>query len=80
MLGLSGAAKGWEFDGAYLHTQSKVRERVNAGSPALSQILPILNSGNVNFWGPNTPDVDAQLIATEFRGDAFKVTSTIDGV
>ena len=34
--------------GAYLHTQSKVRERVNAGSPALSQGILILNSGNVN--------------------------------
>ncbi len=80
VFGLSGAAIGWDFDASYLHTQSKVKERVNSGYPSLSAILPILNSGTVNFWGPNTPAVESAIKATEFRDDAYKVTSTIDGV
>jgi iron complex outermembrane receptor protein len=80
VLGLSGAAVGWDFDAAYLHTQSKVREKVNSGYPSFSAILPILNSGTVNFWGPNTPAVESAIKATEFGDDAYKVTSTIDGV
>ena len=37
-------------------------------------------AATVNFFGPNTPAVEQRIIATEFRGDAYKITSTIDGV
>ena len=57
-----------------------MREQVNDGYPALSQILPILNSGNVNFWGASTPDIDAALRATNFTGDAFRIKSELGSV
>ena len=39
--------------------------------------MPLLNSGQVNFFGPNTPDIQAQLDATQFIGDAYTTkTST----
>jgi iron complex outermembrane recepter protein len=80
VLGLRGLAAGWDWEGALLHSQSKVREQVNDGYPANSLILPILNSGRVNFFGPNTPDVVAELRATNFTGDAFNIDSKLSSV
>ncbi|HTP72828.1 MAG TPA: TonB-dependent receptor [Burkholderiaceae bacterium] len=77
VLGARGDYSGWDYEGALLYSASKVREQVNDGYPALSQILPILNGGNVNFWGPSTPDVDAALRATNFTGDAFRIKSEL---
>jgi iron complex outermembrane receptor protein len=78
--GVRGALAAWDFDAAYLHTQSRVRNQVNDGYPANSRILPLLNSGNVNLWGPNDDATTAALRATNFVGDAIKITSTLDGV
>jgi iron complex outermembrane recepter protein len=80
VLGARGTAGDWDWETAVLRSQSKVREQVNGGYPANSRILPILNSGRVNFFGPNTPDVAAELRATNFLGDAFKITSTLTSV
>ncbi|WP_374562930.1 TonB-dependent receptor [Ideonella sp.] len=71
VLGLRGTLGGWDFDAALLHSQSKVTERVNHGYPSYQGILPLLNSGRVNFFGPNTPDVLAEIEATQFRGNAY---------
>lgn len=79
-FGARGTLAGWDFDSAFLYSSSRVREQVNDGYPIYSKILPLLNSGNVNFFGANTPDVDAQLRATNFTGDAFKVASTLTSV
>jgi iron complex outermembrane receptor protein len=80
VLGARGDAAGWDYETALLYSASKVREQVNDGYPALTKILPILNSGNVNFWGPNPLDVDAQLRATNFTGDAFRIKSELGSV
>ena len=80
VLGLRGQAAGWDWESALLRSESKVREQVNDGFPANSLILPILNSGRVNFFGPNTPAVAAELRATNFVGDAFTVKSSLTSV
>ncbi|HET7526047.1 MAG TPA: TonB-dependent receptor plug domain-containing protein [Burkholderiaceae bacterium] len=80
VLGARGDWSGWDYEAALLYSASKVREQVNDGYPALTKILPILNSGNVNFWGPNTPDIDAALRATNFTGDALRIKSELGGV
>lgn len=80
VLGLRGLAAGWDWEAALLRSQSKVRQQVDDGFPANSLILPILNSGRVNFFGPNTPDVVAELRATNFTGDAFKIDSRLTSV
>ena len=77
VLGARGDLASWDYETSLLYSASKVREQVNDGYPALTKILPILNSGNVNFWGPNTPDVDAQLRASNFTGDAFRIKSEL---
>ncbi|MFN0183971.1 MAG: TonB-dependent receptor [Aquabacterium sp.] len=49
VLGARGSAAGWDLDTALLHSQSKVVETLNDGYPALSRILPLLNSGIRNL-------------------------------
>src|SRR5207302_1046834 len=64
-----------------LHIETNLRERVNDGYPSLAAALPILNSGQVDFFGNNTPPaVAAALKATNFTGDAYKTTTSIDGL
>lgn len=80
VLGLRGLAAGWDWETALLRSESRVRQQVNNGFPANSLILPILNSGRVNFFGPNTPEVVAELRATNFTGDAFQIKSALTSV
>ena len=80
VFGARGTAAAWDWDAAYLHSESRVRENVIGGFPILSQILPILNSGNVNFWGPSPQNVVDQILATDFHGEAFNIKSSLDSV
>ena len=70
-------AMGWDFDAAALYSESRVKEVDNDGYPSLTQIMPLLNSGTVNFFGPNTPDVDAALRAANFTGNAYTIKSSL---
>jgi iron complex outermembrane receptor protein len=70
----------WDYDASLLHIETNLKEHVNSGYPLLTKILPILNSGQVNPFGDNTPAVQAQIDQTQFRGDAFKTKTTIDSV
>jgi iron complex outermembrane recepter protein len=72
VLGVEGTAGGWDLDAALLRSESRITEHVNSGFPSLEKVLPLLNSGEVNFFGPNTPDIAARLKATEFVGDAYR--------
>ena len=80
VLGLKGNAWNWDWDASFLHTETTTTERVNSGIPLYSRILPLLNSGTVNLFGPNTPAIEAQVKATEFIGDAYKTKNSIDSV
>ena len=79
-FGVKGTTAGWDFDANFLHSESKVVETDQTGYPILSKILPLLNSGNFNFWGPNTDAVNAQVAATNYVGEAYRVKSTLDSV
>lgn len=76
-LGVRGLAADWDYDAGFLFSDSKVNERTNQGFVNQTQILPFLNSGQVNFFGPNTPAAQAQLDATQFRGDALKTKTSL---
>ena len=77
VAGIKGSALGWDVDAALLYTESKVREHDNNGWPVTSEILPLLNSGTVNFFGPNTPAIQSALLATNFNGDAYTIKTSI---
>ncbi len=79
-FGIRGAGAGWDFDAAFLYSASRVREQLNDGYPVYSKILPLLNSGTVNFFGPNADTVSAQLRAANFRGESFRVGSVLSSL
>ncbi len=53
---------------------------LNGGFPLLSRILPLLNSGVVNLFGPNTPAVTQQIVATNYNGPTFNGKLTGYGI
>ncbi len=68
----------WDSDLSWSHAEGKTKEKLNGGFPLYSQILPILNSGVVNLFGPNTDAVTQQVAATNFIGETFNGKSTND--
>ena len=62
---------------ALLYSASDVKQTVNDGFVRLTQIMPLLNSGQVNFFGPQTPAVQAALDATKFTGDALRTQTSL---
>jgi iron complex outermembrane recepter protein len=73
--GVKGTWRNWDFDGSFFYSEGKTTQRINGGFQDYTRILPILNSGVVNFFGPNTPDVVALERTANFIGDAFHGTS-----
>src|SRR6185436_15112807 len=78
--GLKGMYRNWDIDVDAFYNESKNKEHLNGGYPILSQILPLLHSGQVNVFGPNTPAVSAAIGATNFIGDTFNGTNKLYGI
>jgi len=70
----------WDTDLSYSYAEGKTAEHVNGGFPLYSRILPLLNSGTVNLFGPNTPEIIDQLRAANFTGDVFTGKATVSSV
>jgi iron complex outermembrane receptor protein len=68
---IKGSAWNWDFDGAFNYSQNTSNEKLNGGFPLFSRILPLLNSGRVNLFGPNTPAITQEVLATNFNGTTF---------
>ncbi len=67
--GLKGTiADRWDSDVSYSYAEGKLEERLNGGFPQYSLLMPLLNSGQVNLFGPNTPGIDQQIAASNFIG------------
>ena len=80
VLGIGGDTGDWNWDVAGLYSETKLTEDFRNGAPAYSQILPLLNSGQVNFFGDNSPDIVAAADATNFRGEAYSTKTSIEGL
>jgi iron complex outermembrane recepter protein len=78
VLGVKGTAAGWDYDAGFMHNQTKLAEQLNNGFPLQSEILPILNSGQVNFFGQTPANVESQVMATGFLGDAYRIRASTD--
>jgi len=79
-VGVKGLGLGIDYDVGALYSESKVRESVDNGYVLLTQIMPILNSGDVNFFGPNSAAVQAQLDGTQFRGQVLETKTSMTSV
>jgi iron complex outermembrane recepter protein len=71
IVGLKGTAWNWDWDGSFNYSENRVKEVLNTGFYQYSKLLPLLNSGVVNLFGPNTPGVVSQFDQTAFTGQAF---------
>ena len=79
-FGVKGAWKDWDWDASGFYSQSKATERVNDGFVFYSRILPLLNSGTVNLFGPNTAAIEQAIAATKYVGTTFEGTAKQYGV
>ena len=77
--GAKGAWRNWDYDFSGFYAEGKTHQRINDGFQDYRLLLPILNSGVVNFFGPNTPDVVALERSANFTGDAITGESKLYG-
>jgi len=79
--GIKGSlANRWDTDLSYSYAQGKLDESSNGGFPLYSCILPLLNSGNVNLFGPNTPAVSQQIQACNMHGTVQAGKATTESI
>jgi iron complex outermembrane receptor protein len=76
--GYQGTAAGWDYDTSILYSEVRVNENLESGYPLYSQIMPLLDSGTINPFGPTTdPAALAAAKATEFVGQSFSSKTSI---
>jgi iron complex outermembrane recepter protein len=68
VAGIRGVALGWTYDGAFNYSRSDVDQRSTNGYVRESALMPILNSGVVNPFGPNTQAVVDLMSTAKFNG------------
>ncbi len=77
--GVKGSVGSWDLDASYNYAQGTTKEVLNGGFPLYSQVLPLLNGGTVNLFGPNTAAVQQAVAAANFNGETFSGKSTTEG-
>jgi iron complex outermembrane receptor protein len=76
--GYQGKAAGWNYDTSILYSEVRVKENLESGYPLYSQIMPLLDGGTINPFGPTTdPAALAAAKATEFVGQDFSSKTSI---
>jgi len=76
--GAKGSALGWDYDASILYSQVKVHEDLESGFPLYSKIMPLLDTGTINPFGPTTdPSALAAAKATEFVGQSFNSQTSL---
>jgi iron complex outermembrane recepter protein len=79
--GIRGTALGWDYNSYLLYSTVEVKDTLKAGYGLSSLILPLLDSGRINPFGP-TEDQSAidEIRAAEFRGQAFATRTSLTSV
>ncbi len=65
VFGAEGEFAGWDYSSAFNHSVSRATEQYNNGFVYGNKLGPLIASGVVNLWGDNTPEVMAQMEATQ---------------
>ena len=72
VAGLKGDYAGWDYDSAFLYSESKAASKLLSGYPLYSKILPILDSGIINPFAPTTdPQAIAAAQGAEFHDNIY---------
>ena len=76
--GLKGSAAGWDYDTSALYSEVRVKDELLSGYPLYSKIMPLLDSGVINPFGPTTdPSALAAAKATEFLGQDLSTRTSL---
>jgi iron complex outermembrane recepter protein len=79
VVGLKGTFHDWDVDVSGFYARGKTTEDTVSGYEDYRILLPILNSGNVNLFGTNTPEVVSLLQSANFNGNTLNGISTSYG-
>jgi iron complex outermembrane recepter protein len=78
VLGYKGTIGTWDYDTSFLYSEVKVKEDLKSGFALYSEIMPLLDGGTINPFGPTTdPSAIAAAKATEFVGEDFNTKTSI---
>ena len=76
--GWKGNLGGWDFDTAILYSEVKVKEDLKSGFPLYSKIMPVLDSGIINPFGPTTDPAALEAAkAAEFVGQDWNSKTSL---
>ena len=76
--GVKGTVAGWDYDTSALYSEVRVKEDLESGYPLYSRIMPLLDSGVINPFGPTTdPAALAAAKATEFVGQDYSTKTSL---
>jgi iron complex outermembrane receptor protein len=78
--GIKGTAFDWDYDVAGFYGQSRLHERTTGGYELYSKLLPLLDTGTVNLFGPSTPAAVAALKSTVYNGEAYNTRTYFTSV
>jgi iron complex outermembrane receptor protein len=79
--GWKGKLFGWDFDTAILYSEVKVKEDLKSGFPLYSKIMPLLDGGTIDPFGPTTdPSALAAAKAAEFVGQDWNSKTSLTSV
>jgi iron complex outermembrane receptor protein len=71
IAGAKGTAWNWDFDGSFNYSENSIIEKPSSGFFRYTQIVPLLNTGIVNLFGP-TSDASQQAVnALNFTQEAL---------
>ena len=76
VAGLKGTFGRWDWDAAATFNEGTTNQKLNGGFPLRSVIVPLLNSGRVNLFGPNTPEITQEVQAANYNGTTFDGKAT----
>ena len=78
VAGWKGNLAGWDFDTSVLYSEVKVKEDLKSGFPLYSKIMPILDSGIINPFGPTTdPAALALAQGADFEGQDWSSRTSL---
>jgi iron complex outermembrane receptor protein len=76
--GWKGNLAGWDFDTSVLYSEVKVKEDLKSGFPLYSKIMPLLDGGTINPFGPTAdPAALAAAKGAEFVGQDYSSKTSL---
>jgi iron complex outermembrane receptor protein len=76
--GARGDVAGWHYDTSLLYSGVNVSDNLQSGWPLYSKLMPLLDSGVINPFGPTTdPSAAAAAMATNYIGEDYSTRTSL---